>query len=811
MIARAKELIMGLEGTTDANLLIERPAIEYRMVYERFYDGDFEWMFDWAASKGRSVGADPTDIPDYDQSLAMLEMIARMRTNEIVANMTRRLAEYGVTLDPRKMTEHRKFGPGTSLDRDKFVDRVAFYINKEMSWDSNAFMNRKTGKVDPAPAPPKGMYTIYDMPEGAGPGRWGIGTKDMMAFTKAHDLLAGWGFKLGKGKWERYTMPDGTEALVPLMLIKEIEDAVGRAAAVGQAWTGKKGRALRSVRGNVALDAPTKRPVKVALQIHLANAFDTIMDLNPLTASRIKMGVTVGIGMPNLPYYAGVSLGALFQAYQTQGFFAAGKYLAKMPVSALRMVGRRPDMVGAVVARMWKEGGYTPHAPSIVTRFGQVYTDDMISHMAIREGMNTGFVRAETAQAISLDIQQKMPQFAGWIRKMPRWWQRNLIEIATAMDNYFRVSIFVDELTMGRSPSAAAEIARKAGFDYADLTEFERKYMRNIIMFYSYQRKNLDLFWDTFLRNPERLIAQMRLIRGSQRMVLDEDDPIVVLPDYMQTRLFAGAVSSYHSAHMKSGNAFVLPMLPVEDAVNLLADVWDVGAFKGSERGQDALRGLVSRATPWAQAPFVLAGETDFYFGYDINRNNVVPEWLIELDFNLTGGQLYEFLGVQWEPVKNKAYESVPGRGRFVATNGQHWWIWRNLLQFPGAGRSMDTITSMDRANLGAVETVVELANLFREHIRHPMEDSGWLDSPKTTKVIPYGDDVDAWRRDTMLPRPDLYEGDPTDFAALEFFGLLGARPKALKRQDVREAELFKRQRYVLERALKEMEQSELP
>lgn len=811
VVSRAKEIIMSLEGTSDANLLIERAEIEYRMVYDWFYSGDFESLFDWAGLRGRDIGASPGAIPEYDQSLAMLEMVARMRANEIVSKMTRNLAEYGVTLDARKMTEHRKFGPGTSLDRDKFVDRVAFYINKEMSWDSNAFLRRKTdttpAKYDPAPAPPNNMFNLHDLPEDAGPGRWGIGTKDMVAYTKAHDLLAGWGFKLGKGKWQRYTMPDGTEALVPLMLIKEIEDAVARATNVGQAWTGwaGKGRVLKSARGNVALESPTEKTKSVRAQLHLAKAFDTIMDLNPVTASRIKMGVTTGLGLPNPAYYAGVSLGALFQAYQTQGFFAAGKYLAKMPGSFLKMVGRRPDMVGAVVARMWKEGGYTPHAPAIVTRFGQVYTDDMIGHLAIRHGMKSSFIQAETAQAISRDIEQRMPKLAGFIRRSPKWWQQNMIETATAIDNYFRVSIFVDELAMGKSPSAAADIARKAGFDYSDLTEFERKFMRNTVMFYSYQRKNIDLFWDTFLRNPQRLIAQMRLIRGSQRLVLDEEDPLLVLPEWMDTRLFAGSIGNYHNQHRQKGTAFLLPMLPVEDAIRLMADIYDVAAFKESQRGKDAFRGLVSRATPWVQAPFIVAGEKDFYFGYDINRNNVVPAWLIELDANMFGGQLYEFLEVKWEPVDNKAYEDAPGRGRYVATNGTHWWMWRNLLQIPGAGRSMDTISAMDRANLGPVETAVELSALFREHARHPLEEAGWLEAPTARRMV----GGEGWRGDTMLPRPNLYEDDPTDFSILEFYGLMGARPKPLEHEYAREAKLYKDQIYVLERALKEYEPSE--
>jgi len=811
VVQRAKELAMGLEGSSDANLASEMNLLEYREIYDHFYRGDFEWLFDFTGRKGRELNADPTTIAEYDQSVAVLEMIARMRADEIIGQMSRRLAEYGITSDVTKVTEFRKFGPGTSLDRDKFIDSVAFYINKEMNWDQNTFLYKQSGRISPPPAPiSDGTYAIHEMPEGSGPGRFGIGTHDMLAYTKAHELIAQWGFKLGKGKWERYTMPDGTSTMVPMMVMKEIEDAVSRAAAVGYAW-GNKSKTLRSTRGNVALDRPTKKPTKVQAQMMLSKAFDTIMDMNPITASRIKMGVTTGIGVPNPAYFAGVSLGALFQAYQTQGAYAAGKYLVRAPITALRVLGRRPDMVGAVTARMWKEGGYAPHAPAIVTKFGQVYTDDMVGHLAIREGMKSSFIHAETTQAIAKDIEQKMPQFMGWARKFPKWWQNNLIEVSTAIDNYFRVSIFVDELAMGKSPSAAAAIARKAGFDYADLTEFERKTMRNVIMFYSYQRKNLDLFWDTFLRNPQRLIAQMRLIRGSQRLVLDEDDPMVIFREHMHTRLFAGSVNSFYNAHFNSGMAFVLPMLPVEDAIRLLADLYDAAAFEGTERGQEAYRGLVSRTTPWVQGPFVLAGEKDFYFGHDINRNNVVPGWLMELDFNLTGGLLYQWLNVKPTKVKNKAYEEAPGRLQFVAQNGSNWWLWRNMMQFPGAGRSMQTFTAMDRANLGPVEILVELSNLAREVLRSPLEDVGWLDAPKGgRKVTPYEELPEEWRKETMLPRPDLYEGDPTDFAILEFLGLMGARPKAMKRPYVRAGELFERKRYELERTTKEMERSDV-
>jgi len=812
---RAREILMSLEGTTDKSILIERHDIEYQMLYQWFYKGDFKSMFDWAAGEGRAVGADPTAIPEYSQAVATLEMIARMRANEIIGNLSRNLAEYGVTMDARKLTRHQKFGPGTSLDRDGFVDRVAYYLNKEMTWGASMQRVKETGEIHKKPAaPPRSMYAIHDMPDDGGPGRWGVGWRDQIAYTRAHDLLAEWGFKLGKGKWERHVMPDGSEALVPLMLTKEIEDAVDRAASIGQAWTRGRTRTIKSQRTNVALDQPTKQRPKTFIQMKLGQAVDTLMDLNPVTASRIKMGVTTGIGMPNSAYYAGVTLGAFFQAYQTQGAFAATKYLVKAPVSAFRTYsaidlahfGVRPDMVGSVVARMWKEGGYTPHSAALFTKNGMIYTDDMVAHLAIREGMKSSYIQAETTQALAKDLEDKMPKFMGWMRRFPKWWQGNLVEVATAVDNYFRVSIFVDELAKGRSPSAAAEISRKAGFDYSALTEFERKKLRWFVMFYSYQRKNLDLFWDTMLRNPHRIIAQMRLVRGSQRMVLDPEDPEVILDDYLKSRMMVSLKDAYWTGNYNRQLAFVAPILPFEDVLNVVTDLGQAPFLMHSERGQEGARGLVSRFTPWVQFPFVMAGEKDFFYGYDLKRNNVVPGWFIELDFNLTGGQLYQLLEIQKVPVKNKVYEDVPGRDQFKAMNGEAWWFFRNMLQTPGFGRSMHTITAMDRANLGPVETLVELSALFREHARHPLEDAGWLDVPTSEPAIPVGLSKDDWRRDTMLPRPDFYEGDPTDFSFLEFAGLMGVKGRYVDTYESRVAEMLKHARYEIERETKEKE-----
>ena len=45
-------------------------------------------------------------------------------------------------------------------------------------------------------------------------------------------------------------------------------------------------------------------------------------------------------------------------------------------------------------------------------------------------------------------------------------------------------------------------------------TDFEKKHIRNTVMFYSYMRRNQDLFWRTLLENPSRILGQLRTKRS---------------------------------------------------------------------------------------------------------------------------------------------------------------------------------------------------------------------------------------------------------------------------------------------------------
>lgn len=85
-------------------------------------------------------------------------------------------------------------------------------------------------------------------------------------------------------------------------------------------------------------------------------------------------------------------------------------------------------------------------------------------------------------------------------------------KISEMSENWSRYAHFSHELENSRGPlneaaSKAAARVRKFHPDGTDLTPFEQKYMRNIIPFYSWQRKAIPLAMETMVTSPGKVVA----------------------------------------------------------------------------------------------------------------------------------------------------------------------------------------------------------------------------------------------------------------------------------------------------------------
>lgn len=65
-------------------------------------------------------------------------------------------------------------------------------------------------------------------------------------------------------------------------------------------------------------------------------------------------------------------------------------------------------------------------------------------------------------------------------------------------------------LRKGKTLKQAIKLAEQAGFDYTKITKFENKILKRAIPFYTFARKNAELQVRTAIKNPERILNQIK-------------------------------------------------------------------------------------------------------------------------------------------------------------------------------------------------------------------------------------------------------------------------------------------------------------
>jgi hypothetical protein len=233
-----------------------------------------------------------------------------------------------------------------------------------------------------------------------------------------------------------------------------------------------------------------------------------------------------------------------------------------------------------------------------------------------------------------------------------------------------------------------------------------------------------------------------------------------------------------------------MPMTPIADIMYLASDLADLSsAMAASVAGQELsgarftvqqpVAGLLGKLHPYIQAPFVIGMDKDLFWGQELDRSyNVVPNWFIELDQNTTGGFLYDLLEVEPHYLSDdKAYLRPVDGGvyQFRARRGDLWYLIRQAHMVPGFGRSMDTVTQLDRANVGVVEWTVRAnraASQFYQddlglELPYPAIREGYGNQLDTSLAEAYSEQVS----DTMSPRYGMTETEEL----LQLLGLKAA------------------------------------
>jgi hypothetical protein len=790
IVARGREILVALAGGGSSILTNLHPRVAAR-AYKLFYKGGDGWieLLEFLQNeRALEIGLETIGgthsgvfglpfiqgrarVPRYRLTEAFLGAIVRMRAMEILHDMADDMVRYGMPGDIQKFSKPKPivntFGKVVAApieEESYFWKRVKFYIEQELSFsmtriEERAYKRDAAGKVeiDEAGDPVVSDKRIIE-PQAPGRELWADegpdyravkgGTMgnphDFVAYSRAQEIIASYGKKYRPEGFEEYTFPSGQVGLVPKQLITEIDNAFDRAAKIGTARIGSLPEiGTNRIGSPVTIDQQTGR--LVAMERGVGRVIEFILDKNPLTIQNTKMGVTTGLFLPNPAYFFGVGMGGALQLYQGVG-----------PVAATKMLFKNNGMVSAVMARLWKDGLYAPGNPVLVSKNGMSYTADQVASLAQQYGLKSSFILAEAPQSLAQSMNKLRAKGINKVYWSAAEWQRTLVESATAMDNYYRLSVFTDALSKGKSPAEAAKLARKVAFDYADLTDVEKSVFRNVFMFYSYLRKNMDLFWDTILTNPERVIGQIRAMKGVHNAYIAEDTEVRLFErDYAKTRFAVGFKNAAAKNHTTDQWMYLTPPIPAYDAAGFMGEL--ISAIQGDEEAQ---RYMVTQINPWVQAPFVLASQKDIFFNKDLNQYNPVPPFLVHMDRTLLGNTLTNGFRIKEAPQLDLSRRYVEGdeyAGHYVAEHGRWWWVWKNLLQTPFAGRSMDTLAYLDRANLGPMEAWAKISRMIHEE---GVERGAWEYNPLLSMV----------EKDTFGPRSGLTELD-------ERLGLFGIKP----------------------------------
>jgi len=359
----------------------------------------------------------------------------------------------------------------------------------------------------------------------------------------------------------------------------------------------------------------------------------------------------------------------------------------------LATLGRNPMLTTAVLSELHL-GGAKP-GRVLVTKTGAVHTPADIARMMKEHGVPGSFAQAEFARALEADIMRENRKHGGILSRMV-WaggkWQDGLIEVSAGIDNYFRAAVFIDELSNGRAVTEAADLALRVGLDYNSLSPFEKTWMRNIVMFYSYQRKMLELFYDSLLRNPDTIVKQIRLLQGLNKAWTYSDPELVKSPFHLD-RLTTWGRRSYADHWRTKQVQWMTPPIGFTDGFRFHFDTSK--ALVGEPEP------MMGRLTPPIKGGIELAMGRELFTGRSLDEGRVSSQW-VEMDRACFGGVMADgYLDVSpVEPDKMNAWNQYgPGVPMYEATNARAYLVMKNFVPLPfvGLGRPQSTLDALGR------------------------------------------------------------------------------------------------------------------
>jgi hypothetical protein len=185
-------------------------------------------------------------------------------------------------------------------------------------------------------------------------------------------------------------------------------------------------------------------------------------------------------------------------------------------------------------------------------------------------------------------------------------------KVGSAVENNAKLTNFMHQLQKGLPPLDASREVKKYLFDYADLTDFEKGFMKRIMPFYTWTRKNLPVQVEAIMEQPGKFAGAEKVIGAveSQTMAGAPDIDEKYLSDYIKnnTPMRVG-----YNEKDRSANYFLLgAWVPSYAAMNFI------------DQPMEQMWGMVS---PFIKTPIAYGTNKDAFFKNSLDEYQKIEKF----------------------------------------------------------------------------------------------------------------------------------------------------------------------------------------
>ncbi len=275
-------------------------------------------------------------------------------------------------------------------------------------------------------------------------------------------------------------------------------------------------------------------------------------------------------------------------------------------------------------------------------------------------------------------------------------------KVGTGIEEHSRILNFLTNLQKRGDASLAAELTKQYLFDYGNLSNFEKNVMRRLIPFYTWPRKNLELQVRTLIKEPGKIVTQIKAFNNIKRATMGEsgltDQELQGLPAFYR-------------------NSLAIPFGREGNKLQLIT-----GAQLPAETALQFLPNLLGSLSPALKLPLELATDTDFFRKgklEDVARNVSVEEYELYPDF------IKEYVGF----VK-KEYE---GHVYYKAVDPERYHIIKSI---PAASSSISVLKTLKSENVSGKMKILRTLTGIRTTDEIDLDEQKAYEDYKTRKDL---------------------------------------------------------------------------